>query len=292
MPALLLPLLNLFIFLALATTSIMGSTTSSAAARTIHPLRPGLLYKLPAPHAFIELQGYLVTPPKNASGGTTAFLVDVVGGPDSNPAPLALLKEQNRQLTHLFLTHRHQVGTSAYKEWQKRFPDLVVVADAREIRQTSTKKGDVGGFDILNEPSSRKTKIVPARTWVPYLSAENYQFSIAGIPGHVSGHLAFLYQSGEEGFLFGGDTMDPASEPFCEDSLPEQVRSMRWMRDFDYGSIQNRSWNKSGDEQDEAAPAPSLVLPTHGTIGPKSGQSFRDDMLERLRGFRHFKEEL
>ena len=157
----------------------MGSTTSSA-VREAHPLRPGLLYKLPAPHAFISLQGYLVTPPEGGAGAAarkTAFLVDVVGGPDSNPAPLALLEEENRQLTHLFLTHRHQVGTSAYRAWQKRFPDLVVVADAREIREKTTENvGLVGGFDILNEgASSRKTKIVPARTWVPYLSSEDYQ---------------------------------------------------------------------------------------------------------------------
>lgn len=236
---------------------------ASGSLHTIEPLVDGVLYRIPGPsNPWIATQGFLLTPPAAKQG----VLIDPMAPPseavvrDINAA-VAYANQATAEepaVSHLFISHNHIVGTSGWRRWRTAFPGLRVVADESEV----------DADDGVQRVS------MPPHVWMPYAGEDDAswsaQFFLAKIPGHRPGHLAFLYQDGDYSFLWGGDTLDPASERFCEDSVSSQVVSLLWLRDSLSSDIV----------------APTVVLPTHGTVTTGSGLTwFQNDITTRIKGF-------
>jgi len=204
------------------------------------PIVEGVLYKLMGPpNPWVTTQGFYLP-----SQG-------VVIDPMTGPPPTTTTQEDAMTVSHLFLSHNHIVGASDWAKWEAAYPGLTVISEVSE-----------GPFDYT----------FPKHEWQPFSGKSS--ISVAKIPGHRPGHLAFRYHDGRHHFLFGGDTLDPASERFCEDDVAGQVDSLLWLR------------HSLADDP------PTVVAPTHGTVTTDDGSNpawYVNEMNSRIRGFsKHF----
>ncbi|CAD7936022.1 unnamed protein product [Amoebophrya sp. A120] len=152
----------------------------------------------------------------------------------------------------------------------------------------------------------------------PGLVDSSSEKAVASLPS-VPGFRACDYKSNgcaHLSLLFGGDTIHPSSEPFAEEDVRKQVRSVAWMRD----SIGAYLWphrdvpsagesdfvdNDSMKPRDQYSPmpAPSAILCTHGDHwiasgvarlndgdgGTTAAAAFRAKMTEHLEGYKTYR---
>ncbi len=116
----------------------------------------------------------------DTSTGATA----AIDAPDAG-AVLAALDAQGWRLTDVLVTHHHADHTGGIAGLKERFPEVRVVAPAREAAR-------IVGVDVGVEEDA-------------IVVVGNLQAKVIATPGHTAGHIVYWFE--EEDLLFAGDTL-------------------------------------------------------------------------------------
>ncbi|MBE7220148.1 MAG: hydroxyacylglutathione hydrolase [Caulobacteraceae bacterium] len=116
-----------------------------------------------------------------ATGSTAA-----VDAPEAKPI-LEALEAKGWTLTDVLVTHHHADHTQGLPELRARFPEVRVVAPAKEAAK-------IGGVDAT---------VAEGDT----VSVGKLRAKVLETPGHTAGHIVYWFE--DEAILFAGDTLFP-----------------------------------------------------------------------------------
>eukprot|EP00392_Amoebophrya_sp_AT5.2_P015695 g15911.t1 len=156
-------------------------------------------------------------------------------------------------------------------------------------------------FTLFEGPRPRVARQLPGRSDVlgesdPDHEPYSFRVSAAMIPGHRPGHLAFRYEQTTApgaNWVFGGDSVHASSEPFAEDDVREQIRSVAWLRDRAAGRWSAASgifcthgdyWLTTEDGSEGRDGAPRFEMERNNV----EGAGYRKRMTEHLESYRNY----